>query len=241
MISRRQNLNERYDPRTRPWYKTALDNGEQITTEPYAFFSTGDVGTTLARISQGETVLAADLTLAELSQTLARHKVTPSTEVVLYRPDRLAVAYPDSSKLVVRNGTVHLTKVEQLSPALGELFERSLQQDKRGAMELAKRRWQVSYTQIAEGGPQGLRLALLAPEDELLADAYRIRWQGAVLTLGILLLCLPLGWLMSRLLVKPCARWLVRRKRSAVSTSPTRQAGAHQCWRSTNWLWQWAR
>ncbi|MBD9484256.1 HD domain-containing protein [Pseudomonas sp. PDM14] len=203
LISRRQNLSERYDPRTRPWYKSALENGEQITTEPYAFFSTGDVGTTLARISQGSTVLAADLTLAELSETLARHRVTPSTEVVLYRPDGLAVAYPDSSKLVVRNGTVHLTKVEQLSPALGELFERDLQQDKRGAMELAKRRWQVSYTQLDEGGPQGLRLALLAPEDELLADAYRIRWQGAVLTLGILLLCIPLGWLMSRLLVKP--------------------------------------
>ena len=29
-----------------------------------------------------------------------------------------------------------------------------------------------------------LRLALLAPEEELLADAYRIRWQGAVLTIG---------------------------------------------------------
>ncbi|MFG0380546.1 HD domain-containing phosphohydrolase [Pseudomonas sp. zbq_18] len=203
LISRRQNLKETYDPRSRPWYKSALENGEQITTEPYVFFSTGDVGTTLARISHDQTVLAADLTLADLSATLARHRVTPSTEVVLYRPDGSAVAYPDVARLLIRSGETQLAQVAQLSPALGELFQRGLDKDRQGAMELAGKRWQVSYSQLEEGGPNGLRLALLAPEEELLADAYRIRWQGAVLTIAILLLCVPLGWLMSRVLVKP--------------------------------------
>jgi HD-GYP domain-containing protein (c-di-GMP phosphodiesterase class II) len=202
-ISRRQNLSEKYDPRSRPWYQSARERGELITTEPYVFFSTKDVGTTIARISSGDTVLGADLTLADLSATLARHKVTPSTEVVLYRPDGAAVAYPELSKLVVNNGTTHLAQVERLSPALGELFQRGLDKDREGAMRLAGKRWQVSYSQLDEGGPNGLRLALLAPEEELLADAYRIRWQGAILTLTILLLCIPLGWLMSRLLVRP--------------------------------------
>ena len=44
---------------------------------------------------------------------------------------------------------------------------------------------------------------LLVPEDELLIDAYRLRWQGALITLATLLLCLPLGWVISRILVKP--------------------------------------
>ena len=56
---------------------------------------------------------------------------------------------------------------------------------------------------MQEGGPKGLQLALLVPEDELLVDAYRMRWQGALVTLATLLLCLPLGWLISRILVKP--------------------------------------
>ncbi|WP_068826029.1 HD domain-containing phosphohydrolase [Pseudomonas sp. BMS12] len=202
-ISRRQNLKETYDPRTRNWYQNAVSDGRQITTDPYVFFSTGDVGTTLARLSHGRTVLAADLTLADLSATLARHKVTPSTEVVLYRPDGTAVAYPDIERLIINNGEMQLAKVEQLSPALGELFQRGLDKDRQGAMKLAGKRWQVSYSQLEEGGPSGLRLALLAPEEELLADAYRIRWQGAMLTIAILLLCVPLGWLMSRMLVKP--------------------------------------
>lgn len=203
LLTRRPRLQETFDPRTRPWYRNARDDGGQITTAPYVFFSTGDVGTTLARRAGMRGVIAADLTLADLSATLARHRVTPSTEVVLFDPQGNAVAYPDGSRLVVENGSVHLARAEALSPALTALLASDLQGRRQGVTTLAKRRWVVSRSHLQEGGPQGLHLALLVPEDELLADAYRIRWQGAMITLLILLLCLPLGWLASRLVVGP--------------------------------------
>ena len=202
-ISRRQNLKETYDPRTRPWYNGALQSPEHFTTAPYAFFSTGEIGTTLARKSTETTVVGADLTLDDLSATLAEHRLTPSTEVVLYSPDGSAVAYPDSARLVIPGETLQLAQVQDLSPVLADFLSLGLDADRQGAVRLNKQRWQISYSQFSEGGPQGLRLALLAPESELLADAYRIRWQGAVLTLCILLLCIPLGWLLSNILVKP--------------------------------------
>ena len=202
-ISRRQNLKETYDPRTRPWYNGALLSQEHFTTAPYAFFSTGEIGTTLARKSTETTVVGADLTLDDLSATLAEHRLTPSTEVVLYSPDGSAVAYPDSARLVIPGETLQLAQVKDLSPVLANFLSLGLDADRQGAVRLNKQRWQISYSQFSEGGPQGLRLALLAPESELLADAYRIRWQGAVLTLCILLLCIPLGWLLSNILVKP--------------------------------------
>ncbi|WP_339728958.1 HD domain-containing phosphohydrolase [uncultured Pseudomonas sp.] len=202
-ISRRQNLKETYDPRTRPWYNGALLSQEHFTTAPYAFFSTGEIGTTLARKSTETTVVGADLTLDDLSATLAEHRLTPSTEVVLYSPDGSAVAYPDSARLVIPGETLQLAQVKDLSPVLADFLRLGLDADRQGAVRLNKQRWQISYSQFSEGGPQGLRLALLAPESELLADAYRIRWQGAVLTLCILLLCIPLGWLLSNILVKP--------------------------------------
>ena len=202
-ISRRQNLKETYDPRTRPWYNGALQSQEHFTTAPYAFFSTGEIGTTLARKSTETTVVGADLTLDDLSATLAEHRLTPSTEVVLYSPDGSAVAYPDSARLVIPGETLQLAQVKDLSPVLANFLSLGLDADRQGAVRLNKQRWQISYSQFSEGGPQGLRLALLAPESELLADAYRIRWQGAVLTLCILLLCIPLGWLLSNILVKP--------------------------------------
>ncbi|MGE8362135.1 HD domain-containing phosphohydrolase [Pseudomonas sp.] len=203
LVSRRQRLQEGYDPRGRDWYKRARADGGQITTAPYVFFSTEEVGTTLARRAGLTSVLGADLTLLDLSATLAKHQVTAHSEVVLFDPEGSVVAYPDTSRLITHDNGPKLARAADLSPVLGSLLTRDPDGRQQGAMELDKRRWVVSRSHMQEGGPQGLHLALLVPEDELLADAYRIRWQGALVTLTTLLLCLPLGWLTSRIIVKP--------------------------------------
>ncbi|MDE1167675.1 MAG: HD domain-containing protein [Pseudomonas sp.] len=192
---------ETYDPRTRSWFSRANQDSDQITTDPYVFFSSHAVGTTLARRLNNRVVIAADLTLDDLSATLGKHKVTPNTQIALFDHAGNAVAYPDSSRLITQSGTAHLVKVTQLHPALAELINQGSGNDNR--LTVDNHEWVVSRSTIAEGGPEGLQLALLVPEDELLADAYRLRWQGGLITLTILLLCLPLGWLTSRLLVKP--------------------------------------
>ncbi|MGQ7958904.1 HD domain-containing phosphohydrolase [Pseudomonas sp. SP16.1] len=203
-LGRRQRLKERYDPRERDWFMRARADGGQITTAPYVFFSTEEVGTTLARRSGLTAVLGADLTLADLSATLAAHRVTPNSDLVLADAEGNAVAYPDSGRLIRIDETgKHLVKVRELNPALGELLAGELSEQDQGTVELAQQRWAMAHRHLQEGGPQGLHLALLVPERELLADAYRIRWQGALITLTTLLLCLPLGWLASRLVVKP--------------------------------------
>ncbi|WMI98235.1 HD domain-containing phosphohydrolase [Pseudomonas chlororaphis subsp. aurantiaca] len=200
LISRRDNTQESYDPSSRNWFANAKDDTDQITTEPYVFFSTRNVGTTLARRSGNNAVMGADLTLEQLSATLAKHRVTPSTEIALVDGNGNAVAYPDSRRLIVEEQSARLIRANDLNPALDALLRGKAQGNH---LRLKDRQWIVASRHLQEGGPQGLQLALLVPEDELLADAYRMRWQGALITLSILLLCLPLGWLTSRVLVMP--------------------------------------
>jgi HD-GYP domain-containing protein (c-di-GMP phosphodiesterase class II) len=200
LISRQDNPDDTYDPRSRAWFSSAKRDNDQITTEPYVFFSTHNVGTTLARRSGDSAVMGADLTLEELSATLAKHVVTPATEIVLFDAKGNAIAYPDSTRLIVDDQTARLIKAADLSPSLGALLNNPPEGNR---LDAAGRQWIVARSSMQEGGPQGLQLALLVPEDELLADAYRMRWQGALITLAILLLCVPLGWLTSRVLVKP--------------------------------------
>lgn len=203
-LAERDNPQERFDPRQRSWYRSARAGDMPITTEPYVFFSSGDLGTTLARLSGMDRVIAADLTLAELNDSLARHRITPSTEVVLFDPNGRVIAYPGTLQQSRPAGSLQpLSELGQLSPSLAALELGQLRRDQEQSLTLAGRAWQLSYSRISEGGPRGLRLLLLAPEDELLADAHRIRWQSAVLTLLILLLCIPLGWMASRLVVRP--------------------------------------
>lgn len=200
LVSQRDNLNETYDPRGRAWFTNARSDNDQITTEPYIFFSTHDIGTTLARRSGDNAVMGADLTLAELSATLAKHVVTPGTEIVLFDAQGNAVAFSDSARLIINDQTAHLIKAADLSPSLGALLKSPPQGNR---LDANGRQWIVARSSMQEGGPEGLQLALLVPEDELLVDAYRMRWQGALVTLATLLMCLPLGWLTSRVLVKP--------------------------------------
>ncbi|SEN07662.1 HD-GYP domain, c-di-GMP phosphodiesterase class II (or its inactivated variant) [Pseudomonas sp. ok272] len=201
LLERRENPDEAYDPRIRAWFGKASRNTDQITTEPYIFFSTHNIGTTLARHGSPNTVIAADLTLAQLSATLAEHQVTPNTEVVLFDGQANAIAYSNSNPLIVAGQGAHLAKVRDLSPALAALLDNTNSHDKR--LSVAGHPWIFTRTSLQEGGPQGLELAIMVPEEELLADAYRMRWHGALITLATLLLCLPLGWLTSRVLVKP--------------------------------------
>ncbi|MGN8273915.1 HD domain-containing phosphohydrolase [Pseudomonas sp. SMN5] len=200
LISRQDLTGETFDPRSRGWFRSAMESPEQITTEPYVFFSTRNIGTTLARRSGERAVIGADLTLAALSETLAKHKVTPGTEIVLLDPKGNAVGYPDSARIVADSQSARLIKARDLNPAIAAALDAPHDAPR---LEAVGRRWIVSRSHMQEGGPQGLELALLVPEDELLDDAYRLRWQGALITLATLLMCLPLGWLTSRILVKP--------------------------------------
>lgn len=204
LLERRPLGSQDYDPRVREWYGRARSQNGSVTTTPYVFFSSGAIGTTLASAAGEEAVIAADLTLEDLSATLIKHKVTPSSEVVLFDARGMTVAYPDSQRLLNHSPKPRLKPVTELLPELaGALDELSPGHNQQGIETLNKRRWVVSRSHVSEGGPNGLYLALLVPEDELLADAYRIRWQGALITLTTLLLCLPIAWLVSRCITRP--------------------------------------
>lgn len=202
LLERRENPEEHFDPRERVWFGGAKDE-QQVSTAPYVFFSSRQIGTSLARRVNNEVVLGADVTLADLSATLARHVITPDTQIVLYSPDGSAVAYPDS-KLLARGNEAQLVQARELTPELALLLAQPKAHGDR--LQVGRREWVVASSDVAMAGPQGLRLALLVPEDQLLADAYRLRWQGALITLTTLLLCIPLAWLSSRLLVRPLRR-----------------------------------
>lgn len=82
-----------YDPRSRGWYQLAQASSGQIKTQPYVFFSSKKVGTTIAnRANNADAVVGADIRLETLDQSLARQKVTPGTHVALTNQDGLIIA-----------------------------------------------------------------------------------------------------------------------------------------------------
>lgn len=90
-----------YDPRTRPWYKAATEQTAVSVTDAYIFSSLRSAGITVSRrVTGSDAVLAADITLAELSSFLQNQKVGESGTVFIYNDDGALIAYPDVNKTV---------------------------------------------------------------------------------------------------------------------------------------------
>src|SRR5204862_1824325 len=173
-------------------YQEALAAKRQVKTDPYVFFSTGDVGLTFARRSDvvPSTVMGADFTLRDLSRVLQQQKLTPSTELVLFNADGVALAYdkPERMRLDSAKGNnPRLARVVELgSPMLVRVMEelRAGAPITKLGLNVAGREWEGSVSRLqVEGEPRGIYLAVLSPQDELLTEARRISRDTVLITL----------------------------------------------------------
>jgi sigma-B regulation protein RsbU (phosphoserine phosphatase) len=198
----------RFDPRTRGWYQQAVASPTLIRTTPYVFFTTREVGTTLAERSEGSTtVVGADITLQELSRHLAASRVTPSARIALVDPRGSVIAHPDAARLIRprADGALGLTQLSDL----GDTVLERLLTSSGGAggdhveFSLLGRPWVglARPLEVEAGEPSTLLLA--APRDELVAGARGLAQRQLVIGLAVLGLAVGLVWLSARRISRP--------------------------------------
>ncbi|HSC80911.1 MAG TPA: GAF domain-containing protein, partial [Chitinolyticbacter sp.] len=193
-----------FDARQRPWYGAAVTQDQVMATAPYVFFTTREVGTTLARRTpDGNAVVAVDITLSALSTALAAERITPGAELALVDAQGRMVAYRDPARILRTDGAngFKLADVESLGVAV-------LPATLAGGVgthrvTVNRRNWQGHVARIALPGRGQLSLVLAAPEDELLADARRLRRETVMIAIGLLALMIPLTVWLSRLASRP--------------------------------------
>nr|WP_298686502.1 HD domain-containing phosphohydrolase [uncultured Dongia sp.] len=200
----------RYDPRTRPWFQSASKQPGTVFTEPYVFFTTKLVGATLAsRSADGAVVVALDLTLESMAEEMKNIRITPSTELALIGRSGQVVAYRDGTKMTAlqADGSLRLVTIGELKvPALTAAANMLTGTKIRDQVELDGRKWQISTTKIEIEGINAITMLIAVPEDELFAGARSIVESQITIAFVILLVAILVGWLGTRLLVKPINR-----------------------------------
>ncbi|MFZ1643595.1 MAG: HD domain-containing phosphohydrolase [Candidatus Contendobacter sp.] len=198
-----------FDPRSRPWYQMARTQADRIRTDPYLFFTTGEVGITLARrATTGMAVVGADLTLRDLSAVLAASRFFPSTQLALFDNHGQVIAYPDAARLPHDDGAGKLrlaTLAELSEPVLTHLdqdwrdpAQRAARLDPAGfTLETGGQIWRGMVKTLPFQGGTPLSLALAVSQNELLADTVRIRNQSVLIAIALVLLALPITWLLA--------------------------------------------
>ncbi|MGD8192002.1 methyl-accepting chemotaxis protein [Brevibacillus ginsengisoli] len=98
-----------YDPRQRPWYKSAVEKtGEVVTTEPYILSGTNNIAVstvTVLKDNNGKTagVVGFDAHLGHLTDILKNMKIGSSGYVMMLSGDGTILADPKHPDLVSKN------------------------------------------------------------------------------------------------------------------------------------------
>ncbi|MFO1379604.1 MAG: HD domain-containing phosphohydrolase [Chitinivorax sp.] len=191
------------DPRLRPWFKLAHGSDGVAMTQPYIFFSTRDPGITLTRRAASGSVVAADLTLRQLSDDLAAIHISPSACKVLLDDGGGTIAGMRMQPTTV-GATPPGKLANQHDPLISELLRDYRQHSTIVDTRINGIDWLGHASRLSVGG-HIMWLVLAAPRDELLQDATRLRDMQLWLTLLILCASMPLAWQASRWVSKPLA------------------------------------
>ena len=201
LIMRRPEPDYRFDPRERPWYIGAKDTVATVTSGPYVFFSTRQVGITLSRLSDsGQAIVAVDVALEDLGEALGSLRMTPSAELALVHASGAVIGYRDMEALLVRRsgsddfavrsldalGVDALARLRQLSQ--GEREGRTV------SYETGGREWFGVVLPFDGIDGVDLRLLATAPTSELLGVLERNRARMILISVALIVLFLPFGW-----------------------------------------------
>jgi len=201
-----------FDPRARDWYRAAIAVDGAVRTPPYVFFTTREPGITFARRSQSRTsVVGADITLAHLSQLLARQAVAPSSELFLLTGDALVVAHNgrDSSARLHPADAGRLAALAEMpavtaSALAGRVASNRIEQS--FDFDAGDRTWIGRVERLGGDGATPFYLAIAAPRDELLVDVRRMHERSIAVMLASIVLALPLAWFVASRVSRPLRR-----------------------------------
>ena len=200
-----------YDPRQRDWYKAAMLASGQIKTPPYLFYTTRQVGTTIAnRSGETDTVVGADIRLETLDRTLARQKATPGTHLLLTNPQGIILAHEDHNKVITieSSGQPKLATLETFGDPVVERLAPIIRvasdtQPTSITLKVDKEDWHVTVSPLQLEGTRPLYLISAIPDRELMAAAYSLIHKLLIAMSLALLLAVPATWLMARSIAKP--------------------------------------
>ncbi len=184
VLTLRENGYRGYDPRIRPWYKEAIKGNKTIVTEPYIFFTTGQVGITAARtLAGGSGVFGADSTLESLLTSLETNKLTPSTEIVVFNKEGNVLITTDSTTLPAMENTSgqeqhHSFKLSDIKDSIMPALYRehtTKGKDYSRVIQGKDDNWFIHIAHITGADRPDIYLALASPFSELMVDARIMR------------------------------------------------------------------
>ncbi len=206
----------KYDPRVRPWYRAAIKADRPTWTNAYAWVRGGGGAPTLGiafarpikdRSGRLVGVLDSDIGLVDVSQFLKEARVLDSGESLLVdREGNLLATSLDVGVVGEDNGLVSIKKtnnslITDVAKSVGDFAD--MKSPRVLLLRSGDKNFRVEVRPL--GNPWGLdwRLAVMVPDDEIMAGVSEMQRQVWLVGGLIVLSTLALGVVLSRSVVRP--------------------------------------
>ena len=201
----------RFDPRERSWFKLANASETIEITSPYLFYSTKEIGLTMAlRAEGGNAVFGLDSTIKNLGKLLETLRLSSHAEVAIVAPHGRLVAYPDMQRLLVQKGdSLQLADLTTLNvPILSKL---NSQKDETGQLTFrlhdGTQEWFGFKETISALETDDITMLVAIPARELLAQAWTNVYYQMAVAAGLALVVTALSMFFSRaVIIEPVTR-----------------------------------
>lgn len=197
-----------FDPRTRPWYRAAVDGTMAISTGPYESAATKTLGMTIAQAHRGnpKIVIGADVVLDTITDFLSRERLTSGS--VSFILDAAGNPIIHSDPLAMKRIMTAKTKDGQAVAMQSDPLVQSIRlsppaEGKATFAQVGDRTYLVMATPLESTLLlAGHRAVVAAPLDELMADANRSLVQGLAISGTVVALAVLASLVLAHLITK---------------------------------------
>ncbi|WDY55978.1 HD domain-containing phosphohydrolase [Pseudomonas sp. PSKL.D1] len=217
----------RYDPRSRPWFVDAFARPTTALTHPYVFFTTGEIGMTMAQRSvDGGAVIGMDVSVNDLALESRDLRMTAGTEIAVLDDAGSVVAYPDLQRIIVHEGQrVRLAQLPELGIAsLQQVHANPPHGSEPQAYQVQGSTWYGMRVPLTTLAGQQLQVLIAVPGHELLASARNVLFDQLLWTAGLMAVLLLLGGLIGQRIGRPL-RLLAEQVRALAGFDFSREVG----------------
>lgn len=199
------------DPRVRPWYKGAKAAMANFWTDPYIFASTRKPGITSASPVVTESgkflgVVAADITLGELSNFIRGLKFSENGIVFIFDKKKQLIAFPDPDRMVkVKEGKIVPVQAVDLNEKWITASIRKFEDTgkEKFTFKADEKRYLAFFTPFPPSFGKDWTIVVLAPEDDFLGPIKKTHRDTLIISGFILLIAVGLGLIFARNLSRP--------------------------------------
>ncbi|MNJ30612.1 Methyl-accepting chemotaxis protein McpB [compost metagenome] len=216
-----------FDPRQRPWFVEASARSTTVLTRPYVFFTTREIGLTMAQRSvDGAAVIGMDVSVDDLASESRDLRMTAGTEIAVVDDQGSVVAYPDLQRVIVHEGeAVRLSRISELGiPSLERIYADLPQGTALQPYQVQGQTWYGMRAQLTTLAGQDLQVLIAVPAHELLAGARKVLFEQLLWTAVLMGVLLLLGGLLGRRIGRPL-RLLADQVRALAGFDFSREVG----------------